>query len=167
MAAQIGPRRRAERIGLQEAQRRPHRVLPEYPERGVDRALGPDVQRGGGEELSDVRVEECAPRRDLAEPEVGEPRVAGGIDEDGGEGHAAVRDAVLSERGDEAPHLPQEVVGDVVVGEGGEGPAVDRVERDQHRIRAHFGDRAHARRPDADVTGLERHQRLVLDGAPE
>ena len=36
------------------------------------------------------------------------------------------------------------------------------VEGDEHRVGAHLGDGAEARRAHADVVGLERHQRLVL-----
>ena len=65
------------------------------------------------------------------------------------------------------PELHEEGVGELIVVESVEAGALDELVHEQHRLVAHAGHGAYARRADARIAGEERHERLVLDAAAQ
>jgi hypothetical protein len=154
-------------VELQEPQGRPHGVDAEHRDRRVDRAVGSDAEGERGEQLRHVGVEAGLGDGHLAEAEVDQPRLVEVVEDDVRAAEVAVRDAVRPQDRHLLPHCVQERVVDRVGVEAVEGPSVDVVVGEEHRVGPDLGDRAQPRRPHADVARLQRRERLVLDRAPQ
>ncbi len=165
---QRDPRRAAQRVHLEQAQRRAHGVGSEDGECSVDRALGADIDRERGEQLRDVAIEERVVDRDIAETEIDEPRRARLVDHDVPSPEVAVGDSVGAQDRDLFPDRAQERVVDGLTRiDLVERLTVDEVVGHEHRIGADLRDRAHPRSAHADVTGLQRRQCFVLHVAAQ
>ncbi len=160
-------RRRAQCTGLDERQGRRHRVATQRRHRAVDGPGGTDDQGERGEELGEIGIEHVVGRRDLAEAEVDDPRVARGVEAEVGEPEVAVGDAVGAQDDELRPHAVEHRVVEPAVVAVLEVGAVDEVVREQHRLAPDLRDRAQAGRAHPDITRLERDEGLVLHDAAQ
>jgi hypothetical protein len=139
----------------------PQRLAAEHLGRGGDRPLRSGEYRGRGEQLGDVGVELSVSGRQLREAEVGEPRLAGVVDDDVGESQIAVGDSSAVQCIHLLPHGRQRLVVDRIG--GSEGSSGHGLEGEEHRVdadvtRSHQLGRAHTAGP-----CCERQRGLVFD----
>ena len=131
------------------------------------RSLRPGDDAERRQHLGQVGVEQRVVDGELGEAEVDHPRGTVTGHEHVGPAEVTVGDAAVPEEGDLAEHRPHQVVRDRVGIHPVEGRAIEGVVREQHRVEADAHDPAHARGPDADITGDERDERLVFDRAAQ
>jgi len=158
---------RAQDGRLHVAQRRRHRAGAEHLDGRGHRPLGPDRGVGGAQQLGGVLVQHVVAGRQLGEAEVDQPGTAVGVEEHVGQAQVPVGDPLTPQLGDLLPDPAEHVVGDRVGLDRVERAAVDGVVGQHHGQLADRGHGDQVGRAHAGVGGLQRHQRLVLDGAPQ
>ena len=129
-----------------------------------DRPLRTDIDRRRQDELGDVLVEQIVGGGHLREPEVDDHRLALCGDEHVRATQIAVRDARFAHDPHLFPHAVQEVVGDVLGGQGVDGLSRHQLVHQDHRAVFQFGAGFQARSAHPRPFGPHRGHGLVLHG---